>query len=160
MIKINLLVIGSLKEEYLKNMSNEYIKRLSKFANLNIIEFKELELPKNLNSNNIDLLLEKEDEQILKLIKKEDYLLLLDLHGKSLTSENFANLIDKTISNLRGSLIIAIGGTLGVSKSLVNRANFRLKLSDLTFTHQFSRVIILEQLYRAFKIINNEAYHH
>ncbi|HBS10187.1 MAG TPA: 23S rRNA (pseudouridine(1915)-N(3))-methyltransferase RlmH, partial [Firmicutes bacterium] len=160
MIKINLLVIGSLKEEYLKNMSNEYIKRLSKFTNLNIIEFKELELPKNLNSNNIDLLLEKEDEQILKLIKKEDYLLLLDLHGKSLTSENFANLIDKTISNLRGSLIIAIGGTLGVSKSLVNRANFRLKLSDLTFTHQFSRVIILEQLYRAFKIINNEAYHH
>ena len=160
MIKINLLVIGSLKEEYLKNMSNEYIKRLSKFANLNIIEFKELELPKNLNSNNIDLLLEKENEQILKLIKKEDYLLLLDLHGKSLTSENFANLIDKTISNLRGSLIIAIGGTLGVSKSLVNRANFRLKLSDLTFTHQFSRVIILEQLYRAFKIINNEAYHH
>lgn len=160
MIKINLLVIGSLKEEYLKNMSNEYIKRLSKFANLNIIEFKELELPKNLNSNNVDLLLEKEDEQILKLIKKEDYLLLLDLHGKSLTSENFANLIDKTISNLRGSLIIAIGGTLGVSKSLVNRANFRLKLSDLTFTHQFSRVIILEQLYRAFKIINNEAYHH
>jgi len=160
MIKINLLVIGSLKEEYLKNMSNEYIKRLSKFTNLNIIEFKELELPKNLNSNNIDLLLEKENEQILKLIKKEDYLLLLDLHGKSLTSENFANLIDKTISNLRGSLIIAIGGTLGVSKSLVNRANFRLKLSDLTFTHQFSRVIILEQLYRAFKIINNEAYHH
>lgn len=160
MIKIKFLVVGNLKEEYLRKMSDEYLKRLSKFASINIIEFKELELPKDLNEINIQKHLEKEDEPIIKSIKNEDYLVLLDLHGKSVSSEAFADIISVAIKTLRGNLIIAIGGTLGISKALLNRANFRLKISDLTFTHQFCRVIALEQLYRAFKINNHEAYHH
>ena len=160
MIKIKFLVVGNLKEEYLRKMSDEYLKRLSKFASINIIEFKELELPKDLNEINIQKHLEKEDEPIIKSIKNEDYLILLDLHGKSVSSEAFADIISVAINTLRGNLIIAIGGTLGISKALLNRANFRLKISDLTFTHQFCRVIALEQLYRAFKINNHEAYHH
>lgn len=160
MIKIKFLVVGNLKEEYLRKMSDEYLKRLSKFASINIIEFKELELPKDLNEINIQKHLEKEDEPIIKSIKNEDYLILLDLHGKSVSSEAFADIISVAIKTLRGNLIIAIGGTLGISKALLNRANFRLKISDLTFTHQFCRVIALEQLYRAFKINNHEAYHH
>lgn len=159
MIKIKFLVVGNLKEEYLRKMSDEYLKRLSKFASINIIEFKELELPKDLNEINIQKHLEKEDEPIIKSIKNEDYLVLLDLHGKSVGSEAFADIISGAIKTLRGNLIIAIGGTLGISKALLNRANFRLKISDLTFTHQFCRVIALEQLYRAFKINNHEAYH-
>lgn len=160
MIKIKFLVVGNLKEEYLRKMSDEYLKRLSKFASINIIEFKELELPKDLNEINIQKHLEKEDEPIIKSIKNEDYLVLFDLHGKSVSSEAFADIISGAIKTLRGNLIIAIGGTLGISKALLNRANFRLKISDLTFTHQFCRVIALEQLYRAFKINNHEAYHH
>ena len=160
MIKIKFLVVGNLKEEYLRKMSDEYLKRLSKFASINIVEFKELELPKDLNESNMQKHLEKEDEPIIKSIKNEDYLVLLDLHGKSVSSEAFADIISEAIKTLRGNLIIVIGGTLGISKALLNRANFRLKISDLTFTHQFCRVIALEQLYRAFKINNHEAYHH
>lgn len=122
MIKIKFLVVGNLKEEYLRKMSDEYLKRLSKFASINIIEFKELELPKDLNEINIQKHLEKEDEPIIKSIKNEDYLILLDLHGKSVSSEAFADIISVAIKTLRGNLIIAIGGTLGISKALLNRA--------------------------------------
>lgn len=160
MIKINFYCIGTLKEEYLKKMSSEFIKRLSKFAKISVFEFPENNINVVNSSSQINNFLEKEDSVILSKIKNSDYVYLLDLHGKELSSEDFAKQFKDTCSTLRGEIDIVIGGTLGVSDSLRKRANFKLKLSELTFTHQMTRILILEQIYRAFKINNNENYHH
>ena len=160
MIRINIYTIGTLKEKYLKEMSLEFLKRLQKFTKISVLEFEELDINRLNSYKNANDFLEKEDKIILSKIKPNDYLILLDLHGRSLSSEDFAKMIEDVSSTLRGDLNFVIGGTLGVSNSLRERANFSFKISDLTFTHQMTRVILLEQIYRAFKIINHEAYHH
>lgn len=160
MIRINIYTIGTLKEKYLKEMSLEFLKRLQKFTKISVLEFEELDINRLNSYKNVNDFLEKEDKIILSKIKPNDYLILLDLHGRNLSSEDFAKMLEDVSSTLRGDLNFVIGGTLGVSNSLRERANFSLKISDLTFTHQMTRVILLEQIYRAFKIINHEAYHH
>lgn len=160
MIRINIYTIGTLKEKYLKEMSLEFLKRLQKFTKISVLEFEELDINRLNSYKDINDFLEKEDKIILSKIKPNDYLIVLDLHGKALSSEDFAKMIEDVSSTLRGDLNFVIGGTLGVSNSLRERANFSFKISDLTFTHQITRVILLEQIYRAFKIINHEAYHH
>lgn len=160
MIRINIYTIGTLKEKYLKEMSLEFLKRLQKFTKISVLEFEELDINRLNSYKDVNDFLEKEDKIILSKIKPNDYLILLDLHGRSLSSEDFAKMIEDVSSTLRGDLNFVIGGTLGVSNSLRERANFSFKISDLTFTHQMTRVILLEQIYRAFKIINHEAYHH
>lgn len=160
MIRINIYTIGTLKEKYLKEMSLEFLKRLQKFTKISVLEFEELDINRLNSYKNVNDFLEKEDKIILSKIKPNDYLILLDLHGRSLSSEDFTKMLEDVSSTLRGDLNFVIGGTLGVSNSLRERANFSFKISDLTFTHQMTRVILLEQIYRAFKIINHEAYHH
>lgn len=160
MIRINIYTIGTLKEKYLKEISLEFLKRLQKFTKISVFEFEELDINRLNSYKNVNDFLEKEDKIILSKIKPNDYLILLDLHGRSLSSEDFAKMLEDVSSTLRGDLNFVIGGTLGVSNSLRERANFSFKISDLTFTHQMTRVILLEQIYRAFKIINHEAYHH
>lgn len=160
MIRINIYTIGTLKEKYLKEMSLEFLKRLQKFTKISVLEFEELDINRLNSYKNVNDFLEKEDKIILSKIKPNDYLMLLDLHGRSLSTEDFAKMLEDVSSTLRGDLNFVIGGTLGVSNSLRERANFSFKISDLTFTHQMTRVILLEQIYRAFKIINHEAYHH
>ena len=160
MIKINFFCIGTLKEKYLQEMSKEYLKRLSKFAKVEIKEFKEVPFKEKLNDEIISQVKTKEGTPILGQIKNEDYVILLDLHGKTFSSEEFACKFLNITSNLRGNIDVVIGGALGVSDELVERADLRFKISDLTFTHQFTRIITLEQIYRAFKINNNEQYHH
>lgn len=156
MIKINIYCVGSLKEQYLKDAINEYKKRLSRYAKVEIIEVKEAKV----DETNITKGLNEEGENILKRIKDGEYLILSDLHGKEITSEEFSKslreLIDKGISPIS----YVIGGTYGLSNELRKRSNDKICLSKLTFTHQMTRVILLEQIYRAFKIINNENYHH
>ncbi len=156
MIKINIYCVGSLKEQYLKDAINEYKKRLSRYAKVEIIEVKEAKV----DETNITKGLNEEGENILKRIKDGEYLILSDLHGKEITSEEFSKslreLIDKGISPIS----YVIGGTYGLSNELRKRSNDKISLSKLTFTHQMTRVILLEQIYRAFKIINNENYHH
>ena len=156
MIKINLFCVGSIKEKFVKEEISEYLKRLSKYAEVNIIETKEVPI----QSKQIDAVLEEEGENVLKRIKENEVLLLADLHGKEYTSEEFANIIKVLIDQGKSPLNFAIGGTMGVSNKLRERSNYKLCLSKLTFTHQMTRVILLEQIYRAFKIINNENYHH
>ena len=141
-------------------MSLEFLKRLQKFTKISVLEFEELDINRLNSYKNVNDFLEKEDKIILSKIKPNDYLILLDLHGRNLSSEDFAKMLEDVSSTLRGDLNFVIGGTLGVSNSLRERANFSFKISDLTFTHQMTRVILLEQIYRAFKIINHEAYHH
>ena len=158
MIKIKILGIGNLKEKYLQSMQDEYLKRLSNYAKVTIIEEKE-EKSNDINDTLINQILNKEGDRLLNKIDDHDYVILLDLHGKEMDSIKFANLIDRNMTNGYSSFCFVIGGSYGVSEELRKRANTKLCLSPMTFTHQFTRIIILEQIYRAFKINNNEVYH-
>lgn len=160
MLKINIFCVGTIKETYLKDAISEYKKRLGKYSSINIEEVKEAKIESFENENLIKKTLDEEGERILKKINKDDYLILVDLHGKEISSMEFA----EVMSNLKnkGCSIIdfVIGGTLGLSDQLRNRSNYKLCLSKMTFPHQLTRVILLEQIYRTFKINNNESYHH
>lgn len=158
MIKIKVLCIGNLKEKYLLSMQDEYLKRLSSYSKVSIIEEKE-EKSNEINSSIINQILNKEGERLLSKIEDNEYVILLDLHGKQMDSIKFSQLIDNKMTNGYSNFTFVIGGSYGVSESLRKRANTLLSLSEMTFTHQFTRIIILEQIYRAFKINNNEVYH-
>lgn len=158
MLNIKLVVVGKLKEKFHKDEVNEYLKRLSKYAKVNLIEVEEEKIKDNSSLKENEQILNKEGSNILKQIKENEFVFLLDLHGKEISSEEFASKIDQLMINY-STITFVIGGSLGVSEDLRRRSNFKLKLSPMTFTHQMTRIIILEQIYRAFKINNNEVYH-
>ena len=153
---MKLICVGKIKEKYLNDAIDEYKKRLSKYAKLEIIEIKEARV----DEANIVKGLNEEGDNILKRIKDGEYVILSDLHGKELSSEEFAKEIKSFVDKGASPIDFVIGGTYGLSEDLRKRSNERICLSKLTFTHQMTRVILLEQIYRAFKIINNENYHH
>lgn len=158
MLHIDIICIGKLKEQYLKDAINEYSKRLSKYCNLNIIELPDEKLP---TSNSEKLFYEiknKECEKIASHIKKDSYIIALDLTGKQYTSEEFSKKIDN-ISLTNNNITIIIGGSLGMTSEFLNTVNEKVCFSKMTFPHQLIRVFLLEQLFRAFKISNNETYH-
>ena len=157
MINIKLVAVGKIKESFHREEINELTKRLSRYAKVNIIEVDEAKL-RDESEASINLTLKKEGENILRQIKDDEFLFLLDLHGKEISSEEFASKVDTLVSRGK-SLVFAIGGSYGLSDEVRERSNFRLKISPMTFTHQMTRVIILEQIYRAFKINNKETYH-
>ncbi|MCQ2795449.1 MAG: 23S rRNA (pseudouridine(1915)-N(3))-methyltransferase RlmH [Bacilli bacterium] len=150
-MKIKIIAIGMLKEKYLKDMVNEYTKRLSKYTKVEIIEIKE-ENDTHPNAKEI------EGKKILGMIKPRDYVIALTLNKKEYTSEELASWLNK-ITLKTSELVFIIGGSLGLCNCVINRANECLTLSKLTFTHQMSRIILLEQIYRAYKIMHNERYH-
>ncbi|HKL73048.1 MAG TPA: 23S rRNA (pseudouridine(1915)-N(3))-methyltransferase RlmH [Candidatus Onthovivens sp.] len=156
MIKLKILAIGKIKEDFNKMAIKEYLKRLSKFASVEIIELEE----EKIQNKSVEDILEVEGNAILNKLANNDYLILLDLHGKEISSEEFALNLQELENKGTSPVFFAIGGTLGVSESLRKRANFRLSISQMTFTHQVTRVLLLEQIYRAFKINRNEKYHH
>lgn len=142
---IKIVCVGKIKENYLKEAINDYMTRISKYHKIAIVEVE--------NS-------EKEEEgwRILKNINEKDYVILLDIGGVSVSSLDFAKIIDKRFM-VNPNISFVIGGSLGVSKKVLERANDRISFSKLTFPHQLFRVILLEQIYRSFKILNNETYH-
>jgi len=149
---IKIICVGKIKEKYLKAAIEEYSKRLSKYTKLEIIELSDIT---NLNTNDI---LKKEGNNILSYIKEKDYVIALDIDGIKMDSVIFATKLSNTfITN--SNIIFLIGGSYGLSDEVKNRSNLRLSFSNFTFPHQLFRVILLEQIYRAFKIINNEEYH-
>lgn len=150
-MKIKIIAIGMLKEKYLKDMVNEYIKRLSKYTKVEIIEIKE-ENDTHPNAKEI------EGKKILSFIKPKDYVIALTLNKKEYTSEELANWLNNKFMKT-SELVFLIGGSLGLSNNVITRANECLTLSKLTFTHQMSRIILLEQIYRGFKINHHEKYH-
>lgn len=150
-MKIKIISIGMLKEKYLKDMVNEYTKRLSKYTKVEIIEIKE-ENDTHPNAKEI------EGKKILDNIKPRDYVVALTLNKKEYTSEELATWLNKTMLKT-SEIIFLIGGSLGLSNQVISRANECVTLSKLTFTHQMTRVILLEQIYRGFKINNHEKYH-
>ena len=159
MVSINIICVGKLKEKYLKEAILEYSKRLSKYCNFNIIELQDETLPEKINNKLIDETKNKEGKKILDSIKKDSYTIALDLKGKQYKSEEFAEKIENI--KLRGfsNINFIIGGTLGISQEVLNNCNELICFSKMTFPHQLIRVFLLEQLFRAFKITNNETYH-
>jgi 23S rRNA (pseudouridine1915-N3)-methyltransferase len=160
MIKINIYCVGSLKENYLKEASDEYLKRLSRYAKVSIIEVNEAKINSFDNISLIEKTLDEEGKNLLARIKDEEYLVLLDLHGKEYTSEELAFSFNNLVSKGTSSFALVIGGTLGLSDELRKKARAKISLSKMTFPHQLTRIILLEQLYRIFKINNHESYHH
>ncbi len=150
---IKLVCVGKIKDPNLKALVFDYQSKISHYHKIDIIEVKDEPI-----KDNVKDVLDIEADRILSKINSEDYVILLDLHGKPLDSIEFANKIDKIfLSNSK--ICFVIGGSLGLGQNIINRANFRLKLSDMTFLHQMTRLILLEQIYRSFKILNNETYH-
>lgn len=150
---IKIVCVGKLKDKNLESLINDYIKKINKYHKLEVVEVKDEPIICDEKS-----VLDKEGKRVLDKIGNDEYVILLDLHGKSIDSISLANKIDKLfISNSK--ITFVIGGSLGLSDDLRKRANEAIKLSDLTFLHQMTRLILLEQIYRSFKILNHETYH-
>ena len=149
---IKIICVGKLKEQYLKSAVEEYIKRLGRYTKINLIEVDDYS---NLDINNI---LKKEQEEILKHIDPKDYVITLEILGNMLTSKELAKHMEQTLIN-NSNITFIIGGSYGISDVIKQRSNYKLSFSKLTFPHQLFRVMLLEQIYRAYKINNNEEYH-
>lgn len=158
-MKIDLICVGKLKEKYLVAAIDEYSKRLSRYCKLNIIELADEKTPDNASEKEELQIKDKEGEKILAQVKEGAYVVALDLGGKMISSEDLAQFM--TERSVRGDshLIFIIGGSLGLSQAVLSRANYKLCFSKMTFPHQLFRVMLLEQVYRAYRINNNEPYH-
>ncbi len=155
-MNINIVCVGNIKEKFIEQAIQEYKQRISKFANVNIVEVKEEKLTKNYSLKDVEICVEKESEKILNQLK--GYSVLLDIDGKMLSSVELAKKMEN-IFLTNSTINFIIGGSYGVSEKLKNSVDFRLSFSKLTFPHQLFRVNVLEQIYRAFTIINNITYH-
>ncbi|MCI6380587.1 MAG: 23S rRNA (pseudouridine(1915)-N(3))-methyltransferase RlmH [Faecalicoccus sp.] len=155
---ITLLCVGKNKEKALCQLENEYVKRIQPFSKLQVIEVKDESNVHMERDKEAELIREKEGKRILEKIRPQDFVILLDLHGKMLDSILFSNQLESWFMK-SSDLVFVIAGSLGPSNDLVKRANVRWKLSDLTFTHLMTRILVLEQIYRAFMIQNGRSYH-
>ena len=158
MLNINIVCIGKIKENYLKDAINEYSKRLSKYCKLTILELPDEKIPDKLNESLSNEIKNKESNAILNHIKKDSYIICLDLTGKELSSEEFSKNIEK-LSLQTSNITFVIGGSLGLSSDLLKKAHKKICFSKMTFPHQLIRVFLLEQIFRGFKISNGETYH-
>lgn len=158
MLTIQVICVGKLKENYLKTAIEEYSKRLSRYCKLTILELPDEKIPDRLNDNLASEIKTKECDNILRHIKKDSYLIALDLKGKQFSSEEFSSEIE-TISMTASSITFIIGGSLGLTDNLLNSCQEKICFSKMTFPHQLIRIFLLEQVFRAFKISNGETYH-
>ena len=149
---IKIITVGSIKEKYLKEAIEEYTKRLSKYTNIEIIEVKDEGLVEPKKAISL------EEEKILKHINEKDYIITLEIEGRQLSSEEFAQKLDR-IQLESSNITFIIGGSYGLSQNIKDKSRLHLSFSKMTFPHQLFRVLLLEQIYRAFKINNNESYH-
>lgn len=156
---IKIIAVGKLKEKAMRALLEEYSKRIKAFTKLELIEVADEIAPQSLSLAQMEQVKDKEGERILAKIKEQDHVILLDLAGKMLDSESLAMHIQKTQTYGSSDITFVIGGTLGVSKALIQRADLRWKLSDLTFPHQLVRIMLAEQIYRSFTILYHQPYH-
>lgn len=158
-MKITVIGVGKLKEKYLVAAIDEYSKRLSRYCSLEIIELPDEKTPDNASENMEVQIKEKEGERILKSIKEGAYVIALAIEGKMMSSEELSAKIDQIGVMGKSHIVFIIGGSLGLSKEVLNRADFLWSFSKLTFPHQLMRVMLLEQIYRGYRIIAGEPYH-
>ncbi|UUV15139.1 23S rRNA (pseudouridine(1915)-N(3))-methyltransferase RlmH [Clostridioides difficile] len=158
-MNISIVVVGKIKEKYLKLGIDEFKKRLSKYCKLEIIELDDEKAPENLSAKEMEIIKDKEGKKILGKIKHNSYVIALAIDGKSLSSEELAKAMSDLAVRGNSSLCFIIGGSLGLSDEVLGRADYRLSFSRMTFPHQMMRLILLEQIYRAYRINNGEPYH-
>lgn len=158
-MNISVICIGKLKETYWTNAVGEYAKRLGKYCKLDVEELKETRLPDKPSAADEEAVKEAEGKNILSRIKKNDYVITLEVKGKSLTSEKLAEKMETLAMEGHGRVVFVIGGSLGLSAEVSKRSDYKLSFSEMTFPHQMMRVILLEQIYRSFKIRKGETYH-
>ena len=158
-MNVTILAVGKLKEKYWRDAVAEYSKRLKSYCSLQITEIKESPLRANPSAADEEAVKIAEGADILSRIRSSDYVITLEIKGKGLSSEALAQKIEALAIDGKSSIVFVIGGSLGLSEEVSRRADFKLSFSAMTFPHQMMRVILLEQIYRSFKIIKNEAYH-
>ncbi len=158
-MKITLITVGKIKEKYLKDAIDEYSKRLSKYCKLEIVEVADEKTPDNASEITENAIRAKEAERILKYIKDDAYVITLEIGGKQLTSEELSEKIDKLGVQGTSHIMFVIGGSIGLGTEVLSRSDYALSFSKMTFPHQLMRVILLEQIYRSYRIIHGEPYH-
>ncbi len=158
-MSIKIIAVGKLKEKYLKSGIYEYLKRMKSYSKVEIVEVPDEQAPENLSDRDLEIVKAKEGERILSKIKKEDFVINLEIGGKLLSSEELAELIETSQLDGRDSIVFIIGGSNGLSKEVIQRGDFSLSFSKMTFPHQLMRLILIEQVYRGYRIINNHPYH-
>lgn len=159
MLKIDLIVLGKIKEKYLNEAIDEYKKRISRFASLNIVELKDRDKPDKLSDAELEKIIDEESEEILTKVDETSYVITLEIAGKLLTSEEFAEEIKNVSVRGYSKITLIIGGSNGFNKKVSSKADLKLSFGRMTMNHKLMRVVLLEQVFRCFKIINNEAYH-
>lgn len=158
-MKIKIVAVGNIKEDYLKKGIEMYATRISGYAKVEIIEVNESKLKDNPHESEIEKVKKEEGQRVLSKIKSSEYVINLDLNQKQFDSIEFSNFIQNKLSEGGSSITFVIGGSYGLSDEAKARANSSISLSKMTFLHQMTRLILLEQIYRSFKILNNETYH-
>lgn len=158
-MKITILTVGKIKEEFYRDAISEYEKRLSRYCKLDIVEVADERTPEHASAAENQKILEREGERILANVRDNTYVIILAIKGKMLDSVELSKKIsDLTVSGV-SDITFIIGGSLGLSDAVVKRGDFLLSFSPMTFPHQLMRVILLEQIYRSYRIANNEPYH-
>lgn len=155
-MKIKIIALGKIKEKFLKDGIDEFLKRLTPYASVEIVELTPVEIR---DENLTQKVLEQEGERILANIKNDSFVITMEILGKQLSSEDFAQKINEISMSGISELVFVIGSSCGLSPIVSNRANFKLSFSKMTFLHQFARLLLVEQIYRAFKILKGETYH-
>lgn len=155
-MKIKIIALGKIKEKFLKDGVEEFLKRITPYATIEIVELSPIEIK---DENLIPKILEQEGEKILTQIKPNSFVITLEIEGKNLSSEQFAQKIEEITNQGHNEIVFIIGSSCGISENVSCRADFKLSLSKMTFLHQFARLLLIEQIYRAFKIQKGETYH-
>ena len=155
-MKIKIIALGKIKEKFLKDGIDEFLKRLTPYCPVEIVELSPIEIK---DENLVEKILDEEGEKILSQIKPNSYVITLEINGQELSSEKFSQTISTLINDGVNEIVFVIGSSCGISKQVSKRADFKLSMSKMTFLHQFARLILVEQIYRAFKIMRGETYH-
>lgn len=158
-MNITVISVGKLKEKYLKDGIDEYRKRLTRYCAINLVEVPDEKAPETLSQKEEEMIKQKEGQAILKHIKDSEYVVALAIQGKMLSSEELSTFIADRGLEGNSSIVFTIGGSLGLSDEVLKRANYKLSFSKMTFPHQLMRMILLEQIYRGFRIMKGEPYH-
>ena len=158
-MNISIIAVGKLKEKYLKTGIDEYLKRLSSYAKVEILEIPDEKAPEELSAAEMEQVKQKEGEKLLAKLSQDTYVIALAIDGKMKSSEELADTLDKLATYGKSKIAFVIGGSLGLSNEVLKRADEKLSFSKMTFPHQLMRLILLEQIYRAFRINRNEPYH-
>ncbi len=155
-LKIKIIALGKIKEKYIKIGVDEFLKRLTPYAAINVVEISPIEIK---DDALVDKILEQEGEKVLANIKPTDFVITMEIKGKEYSSEEFAKKIEELTNSGTQEIVFVIGSSNGIGKNVSQRANLKMSMSKMTFLHEFARLILTEQIYRAFKIIKGETYH-